>query len=206
MQLPPVHTPLTHPGAPFAGQGWPLVVKHVWMVTALQIWVVGLGQSFVTLQWTHRFSSASPGETRSHTGSLPIHTVMFVAVHCTQVWVAALQAGVPIGQSWSTKHFTQVWVVVSHAGVGVAHCTFPTHCTQEAAVPSMPSQTSPPVHGVPDTAVAHMPVAQELHGPLHEEVMQHVPPTQLPLMHWRASPVHVAPFAWAGAQWLDALQ
>src|SRR5580704_13290731 len=131
----------------------------------------------------------------SQTGWMPMHSVMFVAVQSTQVLVVVLQAGWSAGQFWSAVQATQVWVVVLQAGVDVnpMHCVFETHCTQEAAVPSTPSQTSPPVHGVPDAAFAHTPVAQELHGPAHEAVQQ-MPLTQLPLAHWLL-PVHAPPFA-----------
>jgi hypothetical protein len=180
-QLPPVHTPLTHPVAPFAGQGLPLVVKQVWMVTGLQICVVGSGQSAVTLQWTQRLLSASPDV--SQTGLGATHCERLVAEHCSQVW-AVVQAGFP----------------------ATVHCASATHATQEAAVPSTPSQT-PPVHGVPDVATVHVPVEQLLHTPVHVALLQQKPPTQLPLEHWVPSPpAHIAPFAWAGTHWCIALQ
>jgi hypothetical protein len=124
-------------------------------------------------------------------------------VHATQV--PALQAGVGAEQSWSMAHPAHMWVATLQWGVAPEHCASVTHATQEAAVPSTPSQT-PPVHAVPDAATPQLPVAQVLQGPL-QAMLQQIPATQLPLEHWVPSPpVQVAPFTWAAAQWPAALQ
>jgi hypothetical protein len=132
---------------------------------------------------------------------LPVHAVVLVAVHVTQTPVVVLQAGVDPEHCWSMVHPAQVWVAMLQFGVEPEHCVFDTHWTQEEAVPSTPSQTpAMPVHAVPDAATPQVPVAHELQVPL-QAMLQQTPATQLPLEHWAPSlAVQLEPFAWAGAQ------
>jgi hypothetical protein len=46
---------------------------------------------------------------------------------------------------------------------------------------------------LPELTAAHVPVVHVAHGPA-QDVLQHTPPTQVPLWHWSA-PLHSVPFA-----------
>jgi len=124
-----VQVPLAHWGSDV--QGWPLASRQVWMVTRLQAWVAGLGQSVERLHWTQVSWSAST--VTSQTGSAPVHRVAFVAVHCTHVWLVRSQAGVAgvAVQLASEVHPTQVFVVVLQTGVAPVHAlgSSAVHCT-----------------------------------------------------------------------------
>ena len=173
----------------------------MWGVTVLQA-SVGSPQSSVVSHWTQ--VSFWPSPEASQTGVTPLHAVAFVAVHWTQASVRTLHAGVVPVQFASERHPTHVFVSVLHVGVAPEHCVLftqathvlvvvlqtgvdPEHCalltqaTHDAAVPPSPLQT-PPVHGVPEAAFPHVPVAQVLHSPAHA-TLQHTLPTHSLLVH-----------------------
>jgi hypothetical protein len=73
------------------------------------------------------------------------------------------------------------------------HCASVLHFVGHAVV--VPSQTYGVHDGAPAlvaAAIAQLPVVHVAQAPRHA-VLQHVPLTQLPLLHWSAA-VHVVPF------------